>query len=105
MQPSLIRVEARNARGKLGTSPFDRLAGREKLLALGAYPDMSLKLAREKRDVTTQLEQYGVEQEVRDTYRKMFNKGVPFDGAVAATGDEREGGEGEEGGEEEAAHG
>lgn len=27
-----------------------RFAGREKLLALGAYPDMSLKLAREKRD-------------------------------------------------------
>ncbi len=42
------------------------------------------RLAREKRDVTMQLGQYGAEQEVLDTYQKLFNKGVPFDGAVAA---------------------
>lgn len=46
--------------------------------------DPEVRLAREKRDVTTQLGQYGLEQEVRDTYQKMFNKGVPFDGTVAA---------------------
>lgn len=42
------------------------------------------RLAREKRDVTTQLGQYGADREVRDAYQKMFNKGVPFDGVVAA---------------------
>lgn len=42
------------------------------------------RLAREKRDVTTHLEQYGAEQEVWNAYQKMFNKGVPFDGVVAA---------------------
>ncbi len=42
------------------------------------------RLAREKRDVTTQLGRYGAEQEVRDTYQKMFNKGVPFEANVAA---------------------
>lgn len=42
------------------------------------------RLAREKRDITTHLGQYGADQEVCDTYQKMFNKGVPFDGVVAA---------------------
>ncbi len=42
------------------------------------------RLAREKRDITTQLCQYGAVQEVCDTYQKMFNKGVPFEEGVAA---------------------
>lgn len=41
------------------------------------------RLAREKHDVTTWLGQYGVDQEICDTYRKMFYKGIPFDSAVA----------------------
>lgn len=40
------------------------------------------RLAREKRDITTQLGQYGAEQEVCDTYQKMFNRGVPFEEGV-----------------------
>jgi hypothetical protein len=39
---------------------------------------------REKRDITTHLGQYGADQDVCDLYHKMFNKGVPFDGVVAA---------------------
>ena len=42
------------------------------------------RLAREKRDVTTHLGGYGVKRQVCDTYRKMFNKGVPFDENIAA---------------------
>ncbi len=42
------------------------------------------RLAREKRDVTTHLEQYGADEEVRNAYQKMFNKGVPFDEVIAA---------------------
>lgn len=42
------------------------------------------RLAREKRDVTAHLARYGAGQEILDAYQKMFNKGVPFDGAVAA---------------------
>lgn len=42
------------------------------------------RLARDKRDVTTYLERYGAEQEVCITYQKMFNKGAPFDLAIAA---------------------
>ena len=41
------------------------------------------RLAREKRDLTTQLGRYGVEQDLCDTYQKMFNKGVAFDVAIA----------------------
>ena len=41
------------------------------------------RLAREKRDVTTQLGRYGMEQDVCNTYQKMFNKGVAFDVAIA----------------------
>ena len=41
------------------------------------------RLAREKRDVTTHLARYGAELEVSDTYRKMFNKGAPFDVDIA----------------------
>jgi hypothetical protein len=32
-----------------------RLAGRERLLSLGVYPDVPLKRAREKRDETRRL--------------------------------------------------
>jgi DNA polymerase I-like protein with 3'-5' exonuclease and polymerase domains len=42
------------------------------------------RLSREKRDVSTLLGQYGAEQEACDSYRKMFNKGVPFDADIVA---------------------
>lgn len=42
------------------------------------------RLAREKRDVTTHLGKYGANQDVCETYQKMFNKGIPFDETVAA---------------------
>lgn len=42
------------------------------------------RVAREKRDLTTQLGEYGADQHVCDAYHKMFNKGIPFDEAVAA---------------------
>lgn len=41
------------------------------------------RLAREKRDITTQLNQYGAEQELCRTYQKMFNKSLPFNEDVA----------------------
>lgn len=41
------------------------------------------RLDREKRDVTTHLGQYGVDQEVCATYWKMFNKGAAFDTGIA----------------------
>ncbi|MDR8025616.1 hypothetical protein KPA93_20430 [Burkholderia cenocepacia] len=42
------------------------------------------RLARDKRDVTTYLEQYGAEKQVCDAYQKMINKGAAFDAAIAA---------------------
>ncbi|KRW96194.1 DNA polymerase [Paracoccus sp. MKU1] len=42
------------------------------------------RLAREKHDVTAVLEQYGVEQEVCSAYKRMFNKGIPFEAGVAS---------------------
>lgn len=41
------------------------------------------RIAREKQDVSTKLGRYGATQEVCDTYRKMFYKGVAFDESVA----------------------
>lgn len=66
---------------RTGTLPGKIIDVDELRISISGIPE--LRLAREKRDVTTQLGQYGVEQEVCDTYRKMFNKGVPFDGTVA----------------------
>jgi DNA polymerase-1 len=42
------------------------------------------RLAREKHDVTAALEQHGAEQEVCSAYKRMFNKGIPFEPEVAA---------------------
>jgi len=42
------------------------------------------RLAREKHDVTAVLEQYGAEQEVCSAYKRMFNKGIPFEPEVAS---------------------
>ena len=42
------------------------------------------RLAREKHDVTAVLEQHGAEQEVCSAYKRMFNKGIPFDLEVAS---------------------
>lgn len=41
------------------------------------------RLVRERRDVTSQLILHGAEQEICNTYQKMFNKGVAFDEDVA----------------------
>ena len=41
--------------------------GKERLLALGAYPDVSLKMAREKRDDARRLLAGGVERWPRKT--------------------------------------
>ena len=41
-----------------------RVAGKEKLLALGAYPEVSLALAREHRDVASRLLKAGTDPSV-----------------------------------------
>jgi len=67
---------------RTGTLPATIIDVDELRISISGIPEE--RLAREKRDVTTHLERYGLEQEVCDAYQKMFNKGVPFDGAVAA---------------------
>ena len=42
------------------------------------------RLVREKNDVTAVLEHYGAEQEVCSAYKRMFNKGIPFDAEFAS---------------------
>ncbi|WP_396594420.1 DNA polymerase [Brevundimonas sp. R86498] len=41
------------------------------------------RLAREKHDITDALERYGAEPEVCSAYKRMFNKGIPFDLEIA----------------------
>ena len=65
-----------------GTLPGSIIDVDEFRISISGNPED--RLAREKRDVTTQLGQYGADQEVCDVYQKMFNKGIPFDGVVAA---------------------
>ncbi|KGJ22537.1 DNA polymerase [Paracoccus sanguinis] len=65
-----------------GTLPVSIIDVDELRISTSGNPED--RLAREKRDVTTHLGQYGADQEVCDIYQKMFNKGVPFDGVVAA---------------------
>lgn len=67
---------------RTGTLPGKIIDVDEFRISISGIPED--RLAREKRDVTTQIGQYGAEQEVRNTYQKMFNKGVPFDAAVVA---------------------
>lgn len=43
------------------------------------------RLDREKRDVTAQLGRFGAEPQVCEAYRRMFNRGVPYDLEVAAS--------------------
>lgn len=64
-----------------GTLPGTIIDVDEFRISISGNPDE--RLAREKRDVTTRLGQYGAEQEVCDTYQKMFYKGAAFDEAVA----------------------
>ncbi len=66
---------------RTGTLPGTIIDVDEFRISISGIPEE--RLAREKRDITTQLGQYGAEQEVRDTYQKMFNKGVAFDESVA----------------------
>jgi hypothetical protein len=54
-----------------------RLAGRERLLSLGVYPDVPLKRAREKRDETRRLVADGIDpaaerQAVKAAQRDSF---------------------------------
>jgi DNA polymerase family A len=42
------------------------------------------RLAREKYDITAQLESYGADEEVCSAYKRMFNKAIPLDLEVAA---------------------
>lgn len=67
---------------KTGTLPGTIVDVDELRISISGAPED--RLAREKLDVTTQLGRYGAEQEVCKTYQKMFNKGVPFDGDIAA---------------------
>ncbi|MEO0953036.1 MAG: DNA polymerase, partial [Pseudomonadota bacterium] len=64
-----------------GTLPRSVIDVDELRISISGIPED--RLARERRDVTIQLGQYGADQETCDTYQKMFNKGVPFDTAVA----------------------
>ncbi len=65
-----------------GTLPGTIVDVDELRISISGVPDD--RLIREKRDVTTQLARYGAEKEVCDAYQKMFNKGVAFDGDIAA---------------------
>lgn len=67
---------------KTGTLPKKIIDVDELRISISGVPED--RLARDKRDVTTQLARYGAEQQVCDTYQKMFNKGVAFDADVAA---------------------
>ena len=67
---------------KTGTLPGTIIDVDELRISISGVPED--RLAREKRDVTRQLGRYGAGQEVCDTYQKMFNKGVAFDGDIAA---------------------
>lgn len=64
-----------------GTLPCTIVDVDELRISISGIPE--LRRARERGDVTTHLVQYGIEQEVCDTYRKMFNRGVSFDETVA----------------------
>lgn len=64
-----------------GTLPVAIVDVDELRISISGVPED--RLAREKRDVTTQLGRYGLEQEVCYAYRKMFNKGIAFDVKVA----------------------
>ena len=66
---------------KTGTLPATVVDVDELRISISGIPED--RLAREKRDVTTHLWRYGADQEVCDTYQKMFNKGVPFNNAIA----------------------
>lgn len=67
---------------RTGTLPSTVVDVDEFRVSISGIPED--RLTREKCDVTTQLGRYGAEQEVCDTYRKMFNKGAAFDVDIAA---------------------
>jgi hypothetical protein len=48
-----------------------RIEGREKLLALGAYPDVSLKRAREKHDDARKLLADGIDPSAKRKAEKL----------------------------------
>jgi DNA polymerase I len=66
---------------KTGTLPATIVDVDELRISISGVPED--RLAREKTDLTAQLGRYGADQEVCETYRKMFNKGVPFDEMIA----------------------
>src|SRR5262245_43091674 len=59
-----------NAGGRLRRLRY-RFGGVEKLLALGAYPDVSLKRARERRDEARRLVADGVDPNVQRRAEKL----------------------------------
>lgn len=65
-----------------GTLPSTIVDVDEFRISISGVPED--RLDREKHDVTTLLGDYGAEQEVCDTYRKMFYKGAAFDVGIAA---------------------
>jgi DNA polymerase-1 len=67
---------------KTGTLPGAIVDVDELRISISGVPED--RLAREKRDVTTHLARYGAEQQVCDTYQKIFNKGASFDRDIAA---------------------
>jgi hypothetical protein len=67
---------------KTGTLPNTVVDLDEFRISISGKPED--RLAREKHDVTAVLEQYGAEREVCSAYKRMLNKGMPFDAGVAS---------------------
>ena len=101
----LVRSSADQYRGRLWRFRY-RVNGVEKLLALGTYPDVSLKRAREKRDEARRLLADGVDPNVqrkteraastetfeaigRDAPREDHGRHHPAEGDVVARTDIR----------------
>ena len=60
-----------------------RLAGKEKLLALGAYPDVSLRQARDRRDDARRLVAEGIDPSTKRREEKARASGADTFGAIA----------------------
>lgn len=66
---------------KTGTLPSSVVDIDEFRISTSGFPGD--RIAREKQDVSAVLEQHGAEREVCSAYKRMFNKGIPFDLTVA----------------------
>lgn len=75
-----LHLAVTSAGGKLWRLKY-RMAGKEKLLSLGAYPEVGLKEARAKRDEARQLLSKGVDPSLakqRDKARRTMDLGNTF---------------------------